>query len=412
MRIISRIFHFILTVSLLAGFIISCINNKSKKEVMTKKDFNSDLEFLSKYMDPVLLSDRDSSSMLILAPQWQGRVMTSTAKGPGGYSFGWINYDHIRSGKYLKHMNPYGGENRLWLGPEGGQFSIYFPEGAPMEFAYWQVPDLLDTMAFPLVEKTAQRARFQKEAVLKNYAGFKFELNIEREVQLLDKTEVRQLLGLDFEPQADWVAYETRNILTNRGGEKWSRQTGTLSLWILDMLKPSDQTAIIIPLQSSEEPGKGINDAYFGSIPPERLKLSEDFLLMKADGKQRGKIGVSPRRAKNMAGSYDPLNKILNIIQFSRHEGAYDYVNSLWQIKDEPFRGDVVNAYNDGPLEDGSRLGPFYELESSSPASFLEPGERMVHVHRVFHFQGKEDELEALCRSVFGVPLEDINMDH
>ncbi len=379
---------------------------------MNNKDFNTDLEFLKKHIDPLVLADPDSNSMLVIAPQWQGRVMTSTARGLKGYSFGWINYKHIKSGEYKAHMNPYGGENRFWLGPEGGQYSIYFPEDAPMEFACWQVPDLLDTVYFPIVEKTARMARFQKDAKLKNYRGAEFDLKLERDIGLLTKEEASNLLGIKLDPSLDMVAYETRNVLTNKGDRAWTKESGTLSIWILDMLKPSDECVIIIPLQDSEKPAAGINDAYFGSIPPGRLKIRDEYILLKADGKQRGKIGVSPRRAKNIAGSYDPVHHILNIIQFSFSENEVDFVNSLWEMQDEPFRGDVVNAYNDGPLGDGSQLGPFYELESSSPAAFLEPGELMEHFHRVFHFQGKEAELEALCRSVFGILLEDVNIDH
>ena len=57
-------------------------------------------------------------------------------------------------------------------------------------------------------------------------------------------------------------------------------------------------------------------------------------------------------------------------MNYSLPAGEREYVNSLWEIQDEPFRGDVVNSYNDGKLEDGTQLGPFYELESSSPAAF------------------------------------------
>jgi hypothetical protein len=44
------------------------------------------------------------------------------------------------------------------------------------------------------------------------------------------------------------------------------------------------------------------------------------------------------------------------------------------KFKKEPYKGDVINSYNDGPLEDGSQLGPFYEIEASSPALGLKKG--------------------------------------
>jgi hypothetical protein len=69
----------------------------------------------------------------------------------------------------------------------------------------------------------------------------------------------------------------------------------------------------------------------------------------------------------------------------------------------------VVNSYNDGPPAPGAKpLGPFYELETSSPAAALGPGESLRHVHRTFHFQGPRPELDALARRLLGAPLDAI----
>jgi hypothetical protein len=37
--------------------------------------------------------------------------------------------------------------------------------------------------------------------------------------------------------------------------------------------------------------------------------------------------------------------------------GATDYVNSMWEDQKEPFSGDVVNSYNDGPTATGKTIG-------------------------------------------------------
>jgi hypothetical protein len=88
---------------------------------------------------------------------------------------------------------------------------------------------------------------------------------------------------------------------------------------------------------------------------------------------------------------------------------AHDYVNSMWEIQEEPYGGDVVNSYNDGPPEPGARpLGPFYELETSSPALELGPGETGVHVHRTAHFQGSDDALDPIARAALGVGIAEI----
>jgi hypothetical protein len=69
-----------------------------------------------------------------------------------------------------------------------------------------------------------------------------------------------------------------------------------------------------------------------------------------------------------------------------------------------------VNSYNDGPLTPGGApLGPFYEIESSSPAAALAPNASLRHVHRTFHLEGPENELDAVARAALGVSLAEIS---
>jgi len=68
-----------------------------------------------------------------------------------------------------------------------------------------------------------------------------------------------------------------------------------------------------------------------------------------------------------------------------------------------------VNSYNDGSLGPGKPgLGPFYELESSSPALALAPAGQYTHVHRTFHFQGTEAALDPLARAALHAGLADL----
>src|SRR5262245_24033669 len=93
--------------------------------------FHDDIAFLKAHTELIVLSNRMGSAQVAVTPAWQGRVMTSTAEGDAGTSFGWINRDLIASGKLQPHINVFGGEDRFWLGPEGGQFSIFFTKGVP-----------------------------------------------------------------------------------------------------------------------------------------------------------------------------------------------------------------------------------------------------------------------------------------
>ena len=120
-----------------------------------------------------------------LVPAYQGRVMTSTVGGPDGISFGWINHKLIESGKVSNQFNPYGGEERLWFGPEGGPFSIYFKEGAEQVFSNWVVPKEIDTEPFEVLNQSQNKVSFSKDFEISNASGTKLEIGIKRTVKLL-----------------------------------------------------------------------------------------------------------------------------------------------------------------------------------------------------------------------------------
>ncbi|MEZ4826995.1 MAG: DUF6786 family protein [Bacteroidia bacterium] len=366
--------------------------------------YAADLEFLKQYRQVIEL--HNENSFVLLSTEDQGRVMTSSANGRSGYSFGWINYNLFSSppGEKL-HMHAYGGEDRFWLGPEGGQFSVYFAPGTPFEFAHWFVPDAIDTEPFTLLSNSESEAVFVREIHLNNHSGNNFDLDVRRTIRILSPNISSQKLGISLPKDVNMVGFESENQITNSGENAWTKESGALSVWILTMLKPSPETTIAIPLNQGS---RKINDAYFGKIPADRLLIGDHTLLMKADGKYRSKIGIPPGRNSPYAGSYDAQNHVLTIVSYTIHPEISDYVNSMWERQESPFGGDVVNAYNDGPLEDGSQMGPFYELETSSPAAFLAPGESMIHVHSTFHFSGEPEALNGIAEKVLGISIESI----
>ncbi|MGD7652708.1 MAG: DUF6786 family protein, partial [Verrucomicrobiales bacterium] len=168
---------------------------------------------------------------------------------------------------------------------------------------------------------------------------------------------------------------------------------------------------IVIPFKqgAEEELGPKVNDSYFGKIPADYLQVKDELLFFKGDGTRRGKIGISPQRSLGIAGSYDAAGKVLNIVTYNVQDAPNGYVNSMWEHQKEPYAGDVINSYNDGSPEPGAApLGPFYELETSSPAAALKPGGTMRHVQRTFHIQGTEAELDPLAKQLLGAGLDAI----
>ena len=52
--------------------------------------FESDLAFLKQHTNILLLTDAASGAKVAVAPEYQGRVMTSATGGDAALSFGWI----------------------------------------------------------------------------------------------------------------------------------------------------------------------------------------------------------------------------------------------------------------------------------------------------------------------------------
>ena len=378
-----------------------------------KGTFGYDLQFLKQYhKDLILLGDgSDAGAQIIILPAYQGRVMTSTADGNGGMSFGWINYDLIDSNKEEEHFHAFGGEERFWLGPEGGQFSIFFKKGDPFDFDHWYVPKAIDTEPFILVSSSKTEANFQREMNLKNYSGFEFNLRVNRHIRLLSKTEIPLLLGFPLPENLQVVGFESNNSITNTGNTPWTKEKGLLSIWILSMFNAGNKTTIAVPYKQGNENdlGKLVTDDYFGKVPVDRLKIKNGVIFLNADANYRSKIGISPKRALPILASFDQVNEVLTIAQFSLPEFPADYVNSLWEIQENPFEGDVVNAYNDGFI-DGKQMGKFYELESSSPAATLNVGESMHHLHRTIHLKGNSNELNEITKTLLGIHLSEFSI--
>ncbi len=396
--------------------LVACASPVKKKPTMADKEkttfekgsYGYDVAFFEgKKIQTIELKDEESKASILLLPTYQGRVMTSSANGHEGGSFGWINYKLIESGVISNQFNPIGGEERFWFGPEGGPFSVYFSEGAEQVFKNWVVPPVLDTEGYDVKEQNSRSVKFVKNTVLKNASGTEFKIGIERKVFLLSQDTLSTLFKVNIPSGLDVVAYQSDNTITNIGDNAWTKQKGLLSIWLLCMFNPSPTTTVFVPYKSE---GKGVivNDEYFGKVPSDRLIVDNGTVYFKIDGKYRSKIGLPPERAKEICGSFDSEKNILTILWCSIPSAPASYVNSKWGKQDDPFKGDVINSYNDGPVEDGSIMGPFYEIETSSPAAQLKPGEYLTHSQRVVHIQGDKEKLGKIVNELFGLDLNEI----
>jgi hypothetical protein len=383
------------------------INSETHNTSSSKGTYGYDAEFLRKHTGKTIELFNTGGAKILLSADYQGRVMTSTANGDSGISFGWINYDLISSGIKRKSFNPVGGEERFWLGPEGGQYSIYFKKNDSFNINHWQVPAIIDTIGYDVIQATNTHAVFAKKATLINYSSTVFNISIEREIQLLEKANLEDKLKITIPPDIKFVGYQTENKLQNTGAEAWTKDKGLLSIWLLGMFTPTPETIVIIPFSPIENARTYITDNYFGSIPADRLQIKDSVLYFTCDGRYRSKIGLSPVVAKPMAASFDFQNNVLTVLIPEINKNA-SYVNSKWEIQKEPYKGDVINSYNDGPLEDGTQMGPFYEIESSSPALQLKKDETANYKQTTIHLQGDYNLLKQMTKELLNVDLDSL----
>jgi len=384
---------------------------KKEKNMQTfeKGTFGYDLNYLSGKDSLIVLKGEDGNAQIIVSAKYQGKVFTGTAAGLSGKSLGFVNYKVFDSGVIDEHMNGYGGENRFWLGPEGGKYSVFFAPGAEQVYDNWHTPKPVDTEAWNIVSSGGQDVVLKKEMQVNNYAGTALHLNVERKISLLEKEAACRILGIENNPKLNMVAYATDNSITNMNDFEWTPQTGTVCIWMLDMFNPAPRAVTVIPYIEGDEKelGKIVTSDYFGEIPADRLKIKGNVIYLKTDGEFRSKLGINNKRTKAIAGNYDPDSKRLTIITFDVDRNAV-YLNQEWNPAKDPLKGDAMNAYNDGPLADGSIMGPFLEVESVSPAAFLKPGQSLTHIQNVFHFVGEEADLDSVAKQLLGVSIQEI----
>ena len=376
-------------------------------------DWASDLAFLKRHTDPVILGV-DQPGRVAVIPEYQCRAMTSTTGHPDHSGFGWINYPRVAAGPAEGDPNLFGGEDRFWLAPEGSRHSLYFDPGQPLDFAHWRIPRALNGPRFELVAVDSDSVEMTHRDTVTSWSGQSFDFQVRRRVVLQRLPDIETALGMAVDPSIWSVGFRSENWLTNCGPQAWTRETGMPAIWILGMFKPAPAASMLIPLAGT--PGDGeklpVTVDYFGIPEPQRMIVDRENRLVcfRGDGRFRSKLGVPAGRARDLLGAWDPHQQRLTVVRYSLPRPIDQaWTNNLWRTDIDPYCGDVANVYNDGPNESGNILGPFFELESLSPGLSLQPNETGRHVHTTIHLQGQRNRLDGICQSLFGVSTDQID---
>ncbi len=374
--------------------------------------FDEELDFLRRHTEVVLLQG-SGGEQVVVTPHWQGKTMTSGFAGQEGQGSGWINKPFIASRREDIQANLHGGEDRFWIGPEGGQFAFFFDPGRPFDFSFWRCPQLIDRQAFEVVSSAPSAIELSARGRLRNHRGFEFDMQLGRRVVLLERSDVETGLSERLPDEVSVVGHESANRLRNVGDRDWLPQAGLPCIWNLGMFPPTPRTVMLLPFRegATDAAEPAVSSNYFGPVDERRLKIEAErgVALFSGDGLYRSKLGVGFPRARAYLGSWTPETGRLTLVQFNLpSEIEHGYCCNLWEEQAEPFAGDVVNVYNDGPNESGGCLGPFYELETLSPALGLRVGQEYEHLHRTLHLFGPREALEDFARRWFGISLAEV----
>lgn len=405
---------FRLTAVITSAFLISAcglIDESSLNDNSAKLPlFGQDLSFFSKYgINAILLGEGDS--LIAVSPQLQGRVLTSTYGGAESPSLGWMNKRLITDTNADRQVSDLGGEDRLWLGPQGGDFSIFFPNGSIMNQENWRIPEAISSEPWTLVGRNKNQAKLEKVADIENITGTKFKVRLEREISVLTRQNVGEILGIEIPDSLEIVAFQSFNKITNLGSEKWNDKTGMLNLSVQSCFNANKTVRVFVPYRPGEPSKLGdiVRDNYFESLGTQtsgRLVIAPDYVQLKCDGQNRSGIGISPRRSEGIILSYDVANNLLTVVMYIKPSGLRGYLANSWRRNSEMFDGDAISLYNNGPLARTSMVAaPFYEISTSSPALELAAGKSQFHLQRTFHFHGSEYDLGLISYKLAGISI-------
>ncbi len=373
--------------------------------ITSAERYREDLDLLTDYTHVIELTDSTGEARIAVTPDFQGKVMTSTATGLDGISNGWIDRKQMRADDW-PNGGAYGGEDRLWIGPLGGQLSFYYQRIKPLSDQNWLVPAPLRTGSYDVTRVGKTHMHLQTELHLVNFQGTAFDLFIDRKLRIMEHAEAAGNLGVNLDG-LKVVAYEAANQLTNIGPEKWKKETGLCGLWSLGMYPGTDKGVGIIPM------GKGTRrsdvDETLTNLDKSHWEVRNGVVLYRADAKSWNKIGIPARLCGKVFGSYHTETGILTLIQYQFDPKQELYFNSTVSVQDNPYDGQPVQLYNNGPQDKPvADEATFYELESTGYMKELKPGETLSHWHRVYHVVGNEQEIDQVMRNLLGVSLGDV----
>ncbi len=348
-----------------------------------------DLQFIEIYGRAYEQTADNGNARIVVSPDFQGRVMTSSATGINGFSNGWINKRFISRDIILDKENPYGGENYTWIGPNDGEYSLFHKFNKEGDTAF-QVPADLDQFPFLMEFVSDTSMLLTKKLNATNLKGSTFNAKLSRFITLHSKSTINHLLHLNGDTaQLSIVGYTVKSTLTNIGMNNWDESTGLMSLQNVNQFNGEGTSTIFlqnhnaIPLDSI---------SVFSNMDSSNVKFNNQVLALRADGIHTYTLKLPIFASSSLIGIYTPKLQRLTIIQNNNAESK---------------RQERLEIKNGAPLE-GTSIASYYQLRADSGSKPLKPNESIKQSQSIYHIYGDSTTMNSVLVKVFDLELAEI----
>lgn len=358
----------------------------------------------------LLRGTRDPGTVVVAAPSLVGRVLCTGIDGLEGETESYILPDEIRKGHRPSGpggtWNNFGGEERVWLAPEGGRFSLFFPEGEAQTMDTYTVPEPLNSTRFQTVEGSESRdsVTCMASISLTSVRGTVYEIRMIRRVRLLEGSP----FSMGYGDRVRVVGFETSTTVFNAGDAAWTRETGAPAIWTLGQFKAGKRRIVVVPYRRGQTGSDqdAVSTENFRLLNPggtqgltAYFRVDQQCVLFRVNGGAQTKLEFPHKTATGRIGAVDLAHPVLTIVE-SRVYPELDYVAGYaLPYSGDPYDGGASSSF---VLSRESTIPPFFEMESCSPALFLQPGESYEHVSRTYHIRGPLGPLRSICHRHLG----------
>ena len=250
-----------------------------------------------------------------------------------------------------------------------------------------------------------------KRMSLANYSGTPLDIDVDRTVRLLDRRTSPRISACSLDRTFAWWDSSRPTPSPTPAASRGSAIPGWCrcgsSGCLRRLLKRQSR---FHSCRAGSTLGPVVNDAYFGKVPSDRLRVKGPVIFFRGDGQYRSKIGLSPSRARSVAGSYDgrAARADARPVHASGRRRAHTSTRcgKCSASRSKETSSTATTTVRRRQASRRSVRSTSWKRRRRRSAS--RPTQQHTHVHRTFHLVGPAGDLDRIARATLGVGLGEI----